>query len=246
MTEAANRSDGESVQADGAFAAYARELWRHLRASRDRVPSASPGDLEAELAAMRDADACSPEPQSSPTRAASPTRAEVADRIRAESPSPDAARYGLSALGEAWPKTRLVDLEALIADFAAVDRLFAVRPEVPSHRSAGSLSTRADLAVRWVSARMYQVARDTGVAEDTLERAAIGSARVLGERLFGDARRVYSVQRGLLVESEQEIVGADAPGGRVRPVGFGIRSGSGSIALKAPVEADPSAAGRQP
>jgi hypothetical protein len=245
MSDAAQSHADGAAPADGAFAAYARGLWKHVRASRDRVPTASPGDLEAELAAMREADARASDPP--PARASAPERREP---VAAPAPpvsaprSPGAARFGLSALEAAWPASRLAELESLLADFAAVDRLFALRPGVPSHRAAGALASRADLAVRWVSSQMYLAARDAGVAEDAVERAAIGGARVLGERLFGDPRRVYAVQRGLLVESEQEIVGADAPGGRVRPAGFGMRDGSGSVIMKAPVEADPSASGR--
>jgi hypothetical protein len=244
MTDAVKSPDGSTPRPEAAFADYARELWRHIRTARDRVPTASPGDLEIEVAAMRDASARMAEPQSAARPPVVPIRAAATERIEPGPATPASARYGLAALEEAWPQARLAELESLVADFAAVDRLFAARPEVPSRRSVGTLSSRADLAVRWVSAQLYLSARDAGVSEDAVERAAIGSARILGERLFGDARRVFSVPRGLLVESEQEIVGADAPGGRVRPVGFGIRSGSGSIALKAPVEADPTAAGR--
>jgi hypothetical protein len=237
------------------FAAYVRDVTRLLRASKHRLPRTDGADLEAESASLEEqvqslergpgateearrasldrglegSAAFVGPPAAAPVAAAAPVGAH---RAR------PASSLGIQSIADAWPDARRNELDALVDRLEAMATIFAPTGDVPHAPGIDALVTRVDLAVRYASTLLYHGARKAGIPEDVIERGAASAARALSERLFGAPGRVYAVGRGLLREPEQELVGQAGPGGRVRPIAFGLRDEHGSVALKATVESD--------
>lgn len=142
-------------------------------------------------------------------------------------------------LSKVWPPAKRSELARIHDMFRAVCAMW----EPPSRgsdelmRTWRSVLERRDAAVRYFSAAFYAACRDAGISDETIDLVAVMLVRTLALQLFGDVQAVYSVPRGMLIESEHELIGAVEPSGRIRGVTFGIRT-TGRVSSKASVEAD--------
>ena len=142
-------------------------------------------------------------------------------------------------LAEVWPPAKRSELARIHDMFRAVCAMW----DPPSRgsdelmRTWRSVLERRDAAVRYFSAAFYAACRDAGISDEIIDLVAVMLVRTLALQLFSDVQAVYSVPRGMLIESEHELIGAVEPSGRIRGVTFGIRT-AGRVSSKASVEAD--------
>jgi hypothetical protein len=169
-----------------------------------------------------------------PAAAAAAVPAPPASSLPAEQEDP-----AFAPLAAAWPLAKRAELVRLCKKFRAVCEVW----DPPSRgsdelmRTWRSVVERRDAAVRYFSAAFYATCRDVGIPDEVIDSVAVTLARTLSLQLFGDVQAIYVVPRGMLIESEHELIGSVDPSGRIRGVTFGIRT-AGRVSSKASVEAD--------
>jgi hypothetical protein len=220
-------------QVDPAFVEYVRALNDAVRMHLGQFASA--GELaksaQASLPSARSEPAAI---TSVPAAAAAAVPAPPASSLPAEQEDP-----AFAPLAAAWPLAKRAELVRLCKKFRAVCEVW----DPPSRgsdelmRTWRSVVERRDAAVRYFSAAFYATCRDVGIPDEVIDSVAVTLARTLSLQLFGDVQAIYVVPRGMLIESEHELIGSVDPSGRIRGVTFGIRT-AGRVSSKASVEAD--------
>jgi hypothetical protein len=213
----------------------------YVRALNDAVRMhlgqfASAGEL------AKSAQASLPSARSEPAATTSVPAAAAAAAVPAppaSSPPAEQEDPAFAPLAAAWPLAKRAELVRLREKFRAVCEVW----DPPSRgsdelmRTWRSVVERRDAAVRYFSAAFYANCRDVGIPDEVIDSVAVTLARTLSLQLFGDAQAIYVVPRGMLIESEHELIGSVDPSGRIRGVTFGIRT-AGRVSSKASVEAD--------
>jgi hypothetical protein len=219
-------------QVDPAFVEYVRALNDAVRMHLGQFASA--GELAKSAQASLQNARSEPAATTSVPAAAAAAPAPPASRPSAEQEDPTFA-----PLAAAWPPAKRAELVRIRDMFLAVCAIW----DPPSRgsdelmRTWRSVLERRDAAVRYFSAAFYANCRDVGIPDEVVDSVAVTLARTMSLQLFGDVQAIYVVPRGMLIDSEHELIGSVDPSGRIRGVTFGIRT-AGRVSSKASVEAD--------